>query len=540
MGYALMYCAQKPSPRQDETPVSFEDTIEGNPYPAAPPHAYEMKNMQVGGSLGITGYIQTPPRFNPNFNTETYDKITDNGFLAPSAHPLSTFSIDVDTASYSNFRRFIQDGTLPPVDAVRIEEMINYFSYSYPEPSGKDPFGVHTEMTQAPWDNTHALLKVGLKARDTEQKNRKTANLVFLVDVSGSMQDANKLPLLKQGLKMMVQNLNAGDRVAIAVYAGASGLALDSTSNKKKILEAIDNLEAGGSTNGAQGIELAYQVAKRNFIANGINRVVLATDGDFNVGVTSTGELERLITEKAKTGVFLSVLGFGGGNYKDATLEKLADKGNGNYAYIDTLSEARKVLVEEMGSTLETVAKDVKIQIEFNPQKVAAYRLIGYENRLLKDEDFNNDKIDAGEMGAGHTVTALYEIVPVGVKIELPGVDPLKYSQVEQKTDTVGEWATLKVRYKEPKASTSQLLSQTVEGTPSDFSIASADLHFAASVAGLGMLVRDSEFKGSTTYDKVMNWANLGLGEDANGYRHEFVSLVAKTRDLAKDKIAYR
>ncbi|MCZ6484441.1 MAG: VWA domain-containing protein, partial [Acidobacteria bacterium] len=398
----------------------------------------------------------------PDFNTEAYDRIVDNRFLEVSQNPLSTFSIDVDTASYANVRRFLLGGTLPPKDAVRIEEMLNYFSYDYPVPSGQEPFSATVEVAHAPLESEHRLVLIGLKGKEIELEKRPPSNLVFLLDVSGSMQPSNKLPLLKKAMRLLVERLSQNDRVAIVVYAGASGLVLPSTScdQKEKVLAALDNLEAGGSTNGGSGIRLAYQTAVSSFIPGGINRVILATDGDFNVGTTNQGDLTRLIEENAKSGVFLSVLGFGMGNYQDSTLEKLADMGNGNYAYIDDINEARKVLVDQINSTLVTIAKDVKIQIEFNPVQVSAYRLIGYENRLLSKEDFNDDTKDAGEIGAGHTVTALYEIVPAGKGIQIPGVDPLRYQRPIETTQVAesGELLTLKLRYKQPDGQTSQLL----------------------------------------------------------------------------------
>jgi Ca-activated chloride channel family protein len=396
--------------------------------------------------------LEWRPQNQPS-NSESYAKLNDNSFRRVTDEALSTFSIDVDTASYANVRRMLNEGQLPPPDAVRIEEMVNYFSYNYPAPAGETPFSANVEIASAPWAPKHRLVRIGLKGREIAPQKRPASNLVFLLDVSGSMDQANKLPLVKKGMHLLVDQLNPEDRVAIAVYAGASGLVLNSTacSEKKTIHAAIDHLEAGGSTNGAAGIQLAYQVAKENFLKGGTNRVILCTDGDFNVGITSEGDLTRLIEEKAKSKIFLSVLGFGMGNYKDSTLEKLADKGNGNYAYIDTLREAKKVLVQQMSGALITIAKDVKIQIEFNPTQVQAYRLIGYENRMLAAQDFNDDKKDAGEIGAGHTVTALYEIVPVGVEINLPGIDSLKY-QKPRLTDRVAAevtdlgWADLNIR----------------------------------------------------------------------------------------------
>ncbi len=475
----------------------------------------------------------------PEFNTEAYDRIEDNRFLEASSNPLSTFSIDVDTASYANVRRFLQGGALPPKDAVRIEEMLNYFSYNYPVPSGEGPFSASVEVAQVPWMLEHRLVRIGLKGREVEMEQRPSSNLVFLLDVSGSMQPANKLPLLKEAMRLLVDRLGEGDRVAIVVYAGASGLVLPSTSSdqKEKILAALENLEAGGSTNGGSGIRLAYQTAVSHFITGGINRVILATDGDFNVGTTNQGDLSRLIEDNARSGVFLTVLGFGMGNYKDSTLEKLADRGNGNYAYIDTINEARKVLVDEINSTLVTIAKDVKIQIEFNPLQVSAYRLIGYENRLLRKEDFNDDTKDAGEIGAGHTVTALYEIVPAGKGLEIPGVDPLKYQTPMSTTDVAqsGELLTLKLRYKQPDGQTSQLLEFPVRDGDKAYSQASQDFKFAAAVASFGMILRQSPYQGNGTLDAVLELAEEGKGSDPHGYRGEFLELVKRAGALTSE-----
>ena len=474
-----------------------------------------------------------------DFNTEAYDRIVDNPFFSVDQNPLSTFSIDVDTASYANLRRFLRQGTLPPKDSVRIEEMLNYFSYRYQEPSGSHPFAAGVEVASAPWNTDHRLVRIGLKGKEVADADRPASNLVFLLDVSGSMRPANKLPLLKKAFRLLTEKLRENDRVAIAVYAGASGMVLPSTSGdqKERILQALDRLQAGGSTNGASGIQLAYQTAISTFIPKGINRVILATDGDFNIGVTNQGDLIRLIEEKAKSGVFLSVLGFGSGNLKDSTMEKLADKGNGNYAYIDGLSEARKVLVEQMGSTLMTIAKDVKIQIEFNPAQVSAYRLIGYENRLLRSEDFNDDTKDAGEIGAGHTVTALYEIVPAGVPIPLPSVDPLKY---QSRTDPAPrssspELLTLKLRYKQPQGQTSKLLEYAVKAGEDGYEKASQDFRFAAAVASFGMLLRESPHRGQATFEQVLELARGAVGTDRAGYRSEFVDLVRKAEWLQKN-----
>jgi Ca-activated chloride channel homolog len=391
------------------------------------------------------------------FNTEAYDHIVDNPFVKVAQAPLSTFSTDVDTASYANMRRFLNMmNRLPPKDSVRIEEFLNYFTYDYPSPPRDKPLAVLAEVSAAPWKPEHRLVRIGIKASEQEAGQPKPSNLVFLIDVSGSMGTPEKLPLLKSAMKLLVERLTENDRVAMVVYAGKSGLVLPSTSGDKKemLIHALEKLEAGGSTNGGSGIRLAYDVAQANYIPGGSNRVILATDGDFNVGITDQGSLIRL-EDKARSGVFLSVLGFGGGNYKDSTLEKLADKGNGNYAYIDTLNEARKALVEQMAGTLFTVAKDVKIQVEFNPAEVAAYRLIGYENRVLRDQDFNDDRKDAGDVGEGHTVTALFEVVPSGQATDIPSVDPLRYQTSRQASSNAGsgELMTVKLRYKDPERS---------------------------------------------------------------------------------------
>jgi Ca-activated chloride channel homolog len=491
-----------------------------------------------------------PPGFRPDrprqpFNTEAYDRIEDNSFHAVAENPLATFSIDVDTASYANMRRFIDQGQLPPKDAVRIEELINYFSYDYAGPSGSRPIAVHPEVAAAPWDPTHRLVRIGVKAKDVDMRRRPPSNLVFLIDVSGSMESPDKLPLLKSGLKLLVDKLTENDRVSMVVYAGNSGLVLPPTTGDKKefIARALDRLQAGGSTNGASGIQLAYNTAISTFIRGGINRVILCTDGDFNVGVTNQGDLTRLIEDKAKSGVFLSVLGFGTGNLKDSTMEKLADKGNGNYAYIDSINEARKVLVEQMGGTLMTVAKDVKIQVDFNPAKVNAYRLIGYENRVLANQDFNDDTRDAGDMGAGHTVTALFEIVPRGVDIAIPGVDASKYSRPSrpsqpaaalEKNDKVAsnELLTVRVRYKTADGTTSTRFDVPLVDRGSAFNAASADYRFAAAVAEFGMILRDSPYKGSASLDQVIRIAEPSKGLDKNGYREEFVSLAKRARRL--------
>jgi Ca-activated chloride channel family protein len=470
-------------------------------------------------------------------NTEAYDPIVDNPFLAVAQNPLSTFSIDVDTASYANVRRFLlAQGQRPPKDAVRIEELVNYFRYDYAPPSDSQPFAVHLEAAGCPWNPEHRLLRVGLKAREIPPDRRPPSNLVFLIDVSGSMQPANKLPLVKRALKMLVENLGENDRIAMVVYASATGLVLPATTGaaKETILDALDRLQAGGSTAGGAGIQLAYEVAVANFLPGGANRVLLCTDGDFNVGITHRGDLVRLIEAKAKSGVFLSVLGFGMGNLKDATMEQLADKGNGHYAYIDSEAEARKVLVDELGGTLVTIAKDVKIQVEFNPAKVGAYRLIGYENRLLRAEDFHDDAKDAGEIGAGHSVTALYELVPADKPIPLPGVDPLKYQKPAVPANASPELLTIKLRYKPPAADKSQLLEQPLVDAGKSYAQASGEFKFAAAVASFGMLLRESPYKGNATYASVLELAQEGLGPDPSGRRAQFLELVKKAQSIAR------
>ena len=470
-------------------------------------------------------------------NTEAYDKIVDNPFRRTAHEQLSTFSIDVDTASYANVRRFLTQNTLPPKDAVRIEEMLNYFAYRDPPPSksSEHPFAVHVEVADCPWNAEHRLARIGIAAKPIDQAQRPPSNLVFLVDVSGSMQQPNKLPLVQWSLQRLVEQLGENDQVAMVVYAGASGLVLPSTSclHKAEIASAIDQLRAGGSTNGGAGIQLAYDVATQHFIKNGTNRVILATDGDFNVGISNQGDLIRLIEAKAKSGVFLSVLGYGMGNIKDSNLEKIADKGNGHYAYIDSPREAYKVLVEEMGSTLVTVAKDVKIQVEFNPAKVGAFRLIGYENRIMAHQDFNDDTKDAGEIGAGHHVTALYELVPAGKEGNLPGVDPLKYTKPASSNSSSNESFTVKLRYKRPDGDTSRLLEYGVVDQGQSFAQASDDLKFASAVAGFGMLLRDSADKGSLTYPGVLEIAESTLSRDSSGYRQEFVAAVRQAKALS-------
>ena len=470
------------------------------------------------------------------FNTEAYDRIYENPFLAAAKNPLSTFSIDVDTASYSNVRRFLTRGQLPPRGAVRVEELINYFSYHYPQPRGDVPFSVTAEVSGCPWNASHRLVHVGLQGRRIAPKQMPPRNLVFLLDVSGSMSDANKLPLLKAALRLLVNGLSEQDRVAMVVYAGSSGLVLPSTSGdqKERILSALGRLSAGGSTNGGAGIELAYKVAREQFKKGGINRVILATDGDFNVGNTSRSALIRLIEEQRQSGVFLTALGFGMGNYKDSTMEQLANKGNGNYAYIDTLAEARKVLVSEAGATLVTIAKDVKIQVEFNPSRVQSYRLIGYENRMLRARDFNDDKKDAGEIGAGHSVTALYEVVPANAAAPRGGkVDALRYQKPALSTAAgSSELLTLKLRYKQPDGTTSKLLSMALSDRRQSLERASESLRFSSAVAAFGMLLRDSSHKGQASFAMVKELASRSRGQDPHGYRAEFLKLVDRAAKL--------
>ncbi len=472
----------------------------------------------------------------PEHNTENYATIQENIFHEATRQPLSTFSIDVDAASYSNIRRFINQGQKPPKDAVRIEEMINYFTYDYPQPAGEAPFSINTEVSACPWNADHSLVHIGLQGKKVPMEQLPPSNLVFLVDVSGSMQDPNKLPLVKTSFSMLVEQLRPQDHVAIVVYAGAAGLVLPPTPGNEKttIMDAISRLEAGGSTAGGAGIKLAYQTALEHFKKEGNNRVILATDGDFNVGVSSDAEMERLIEEKRKLGVFLTVLGFGMGNYKDSKMEVLADKGNGNYAYIDSAQEGRKVFVNEFGGTLFTIAKDVKLQIEFNPAQVKAYRLIGYENRRLRDEEFNDDKKDAGELGSGHTVTALYEIIPVGSKEEVASVDKLKYQQnsTAPTQNHTSELLNLKLRYKKPDSDVSQLIEHPVKGSSISLNKTSDNFRFSAAVAEFGLLLRESEFKGKATLSEVLDLASGARGKDEEGYRAEFINLVKSSQFL--------
>lgn len=500
-------------------------------------------NYYIDG-IGVQGSLIPNKTESTDFNTENYATIEENRFQAALETPLSTFSIDVDAASYSNVRRFINDGQLPPFGAVRIEEMLNYFNYNYPQPENEYPFQIITEIADCPWQTNHQLLHIGLQGKKFSQMELPASNLVFLIDVSGSMSNVDKLPLLKSSLKLLVEELRPKDRVAIVVYAGSAGMVLPSTSGAQKetISQAIDHLEAGGSTAGGAGIQLAYEIAKEHFIEEGNNRVILATDGDFNVGVSSDEELVRMIEKKRESGIFLTVLGFGKGNYQDHKMQQLANKGNGQHAYIDNIKEARKVLVEEFGGTLLTIAKDVKLQLEFNPANVQAYRLIGYENRMLQKEDFNDDQKDAGELGAGHTVTALYEIIPVGVKSNwLATVDDLKYQKQDKLTASAkrtDELLTVKLRYKQPDGEQSQLLEKPILDQGKILENTSDNFRFSAAVAGFGLLLRDSKFKQNTTYAQVKQLAKKALGKDERGYRKEFIELIKIAESLNKKIVA--
>ncbi|MBI2921614.1 MAG: VWA domain-containing protein [Planctomycetes bacterium] len=473
------------------------------------------------------------------WNSEEYAHLVDNPFFRVGDQPLSTFSIDVDTASYANVRRFLSQNALPPTGAVRIEELVNYFHYEYAQPAGDAPFSTALEVHACPWNPKHRLVRIGLQGKEIKVEDAPSTNLVFLIDVSGSMNNPNKLPLVKSALKLLVDRMTENDRVALVVYAGASGLALPATNGleKQKIVDALDKLRPGGGTNGSAGIQLAYQIAVENFIKGGVNRVILCTDGDFNIGQSSEAELVTLIEEKRKTGVFLSVLGFGGGNYADARMQSLADKGNGNAAYIDTLKEAKKVLVEQAAGTLITIAKDVKIQVEFNPSKVAGYRLIGYENRVMAAKDFNDDTKDAGEIGAGHQVTALYEIVPAGAEVPGGTTDPLKYQKPpEVPANPSNELLTVKLRWKKPDGDVSDKIEVPLADPGEDRIGASDEFEFAASVAAFGMLLRKSEHAGQATWGLVQELATGGLGDDKGGYRAEFVEMIRKARAMAERK----
>ncbi len=488
--------------------------------------------IDIRGFSGAAGGRATP-------GNESYSRIVENQFESPKTTPLSTFAVDVDAASYSNIRRFINSGQLPPKNAVRIEEMINYFHYNLPEPANDKPVAIQTELSAAPWNPQHQLVRIGLKAKNVSLDKLPPSNLVFLLDVSGSMAEPNKLSLVKPAMKMLANQLRPVDHVAIVVYAGDAGIRLESTpgNEKEKIKEAIDQLYAAGSTAGGEGIKLAYRIAKDKFIKGGNNRIILATDGDFNVGPSSDKDMEQLIEDERGSGVSISILGFGMGNLKDSKMERMADKGHGNYAYIDNITEATKSMVSEFGGTLFTVAKDVKLQVEFNPAKVQAYRLLGYEDRLLQKEDFNNDTKVAGDIGVNHTVTALYELIPVGIKDNFTAsVDPLKYQKpAEDKfVNTSSEIMTIKFRYKEPDSDVSKLEAVTVDDKPLNADKTSDDFRFAAAVAEYGMLLRDSQFKQNSKFDQLINMAKSAKGKDDDGYRAEFIRLAESTKNMMK------
>lgn len=558
IGYAAAQFTQVNVNADDTTRVDFA-LVPSAVEMGAPIVAEErpLTTRSATSSVGAGKSAQEPPAFSPPLsefnrgfrghgqslsfsserNTEQYDRIVENEFHDARSEPLSTFSIDVDAASYSNIRRFINDGRLPPRDAVRVEEMINYFTYEYPQPRNDHPFSITTEIARCPWNPSRDLLLVGLQGKQYDANELPPGNLVFLIDVSGSMKSPDKLPLVKSAFRLLVKSLRPQDRVSIVVYAGHAGLVLPPTSGDRKedILSAIDRLEAGGSTAGGAGIQLAYDIARNYFLEEGNNRVILATDGDFNVGVSGDDELVELIEQKRDEGIFLSVLGFGTGNLKDSKMEKLADKGNGNYAYVDNILEARRVFVGQLAGTLFTIAKDVKIQIEFNPAAVSSYRLVGYENRMLAKEDFNDDRKDAGELGAGHTVTALYEIVRAGSADPSGSVDPLKYgdnpSNGKPANRYEDEIATVKLRYKAPESSVSKRLAVTVRRSSKS---GSENVRFAAAVAEFGMILRDSKFKGSASFESVLALAREARGEDREGYRAEFIRLV-ETAMLLKE-----
>lgn len=504
--------------------------------------------MVAGGCGGHGRYYDRSPSVDRYEETvrgpddESYERIGENGFRAVDRRPLSTFALDVDTASYSNVRRFLENGQRPPADAVRIEELINYFSYDYPDPDDGRPFSVVPEIGECPWNRGHKLVRIGIQGKRMSTRELPPVNLVFLLDVSGSMEAANKLPLVKASVRLLVEKLRRRDRAAIVVYAGESRVLLPSTpgSAKEKILDAVDGLRAGGSTNGGEGILQAYRIARENFIPDGVNRIILATDGDFNVGVTDREELVRLVEEKRKSGIFLSVFGYGMGNLKDATLEKLADRGNGHYGYIDSIDEARKAFAREAGATLATIAADVKAQVEFNPRRVASYRLIGYENRLMRDRDFRNDAKDAGEIGAGHAVTILYEVVPTTASADDESGDaiPLKYQKGRRVDEDVEEddgdeeILTIRLRYKEPNLTETGSMVRAVRDRGTRLSMTSDDFRFAAAVAAFGMLLRDSDRSGMATWRSVHSLAEGAVGDDPHGDRGEFLTLVRRASRL--------
>jgi len=532
LSLSLVQIAKPADPPKDEKKkdVGYDNkNMPAEKMPAPPPLAVAPSTPKPAGHMALRqAPMQQPLEQDPSMNTEAYSRIDENPFQTTQQHPLSTFSADVDTASYANTRRFLKDGQLPPKDAVRLEEFINYFHYDLPAAPAGQPFSITTEVGASPWNAKYDIVRIGLKAPAIDDAKVPPRNLTFLIDVSGSMFSENKLPLLKRALLLLVDQLRPEDKVAMVVYAGNSGLVLPPTSGREKsaIRNALVALEAGGSTNGAAGIQLAYETAQKNFVKGGINRVILCTDGDFNVGTTSEGDLTRLIEQKREKGVFLTVLGFGMGNLKDSTMEKLADRGNGNYAYIDGIDEARKVLVKEAGATLVTVAKDVKLQVEFNPAQVAGYRLVGYEKRLLKDEDFNDDKKDAGDIGAGHSVTALYEIIPAGQAVPGAKVDALRYTKTSTTPTNSSELMTVKIRYKQPDGKTSKLLEQPVKSAVTPLAQTTTDFRWAVAVAGFGMMLRESPNRGNLSWDQVEKLAEGSQGPDTEGYRRELLQLV--------------
>lgn len=498
--------------------------------------------VQSGGRRKHKKSTPSTPQAYYNPSLETYKKEVENDYKTVKANPLSTMSVDVDRASYSNVRRYLQGGQLPPADAVRIEEMVNYFHYDYPQPKGNDPIAIVTELTDCPWQPNHNLLHIGMQAKTMDVENLPASNLVFLIDVSGSMQDVNKLPLVIESLKLLTQNLRAKDNIAMVVYAGSAGLVLPPTpgNQKQTIYNALEKLSAGGSTAGGEGIKLAYKIAAENYIKGGNNRIILATDGDFNVGMSGDNDMETLITKEREKGIYLTCLGYGMGNYKDSKMEILADKGNGNYAYIDNIEEAKKTLVKEFGGTVFTIAKDVKAQIEFNPAQVQAYRLVGYENRLLNEEDFKDDKKDAGDMGSGHSVTIIYEIIPTGVKSDkVRGVTDLKYQDagnIAAMNNNAAELATVKFRYKKPNGKTSIEMAHTIGNNMRSIYQAGLNARFATSVAMMGMLLKNSDHKGTATYDKVLALGKSGKGYDEEGYRAEYLKMVKTAKQLSGNK----
>ncbi len=537
----------KAIPKPVEKPTHLAETIvEYDALQAGVADGFAMPNVYYSPGMGKTSmadmaysgaYYPPPP---PNWDTEDYNAITPNIFHSPFTEPQSTFSIDVDTATYSNVRRMLNEGQLPPANMIRIEELLNYFSYDYPQPKGEVPFSVYTEMGLCPWNQKRNLVHIGIQGKKMDMSSAPANNLVFLLDVSGSMDYENKLPLVKKSMRLLLDNMRPQDKIAIVVYAGAAGLVLPSTSGeeREKIMAALENLQAGGSTAGGAGIKLAYKTALENMLRGGNNRIILCTDGDFNIGASSDAELETIVEENRNKGVFLTVLGFGMGNYKDNKLELLADKGNGNYAYIDDLMEAKKVLVNEMGGTLYTIAKDVKIQVDFNPAHVKAYRLIGYENRMLRTEDFRDDTKDAGELGAGHTVTAIYEIIPAGSKETVAELDSLRYLEfkVTDEARKSPELLWVKLRYKLPTSDTSTLIETPVYNKTLGLQDTSAIYNFSASVVGYGLLLQNSEHKGSLTWEMVRSMAKENMGVDKEGYRKDFLSLIDKAAKLSGPK----